>query len=124
MNPSVFREYDIRGHADHDFPDAFVAELGRALAAFFADRDGRRITLGRDCRLSSPRLHAILNRDLVAGGLEVTDIGVVPTPALYFSVSPPAPDGGVMIPASHNPAEDNGLKIVAGRSTIYGADIQ
>jgi phosphomannomutase/phosphoglucomutase len=124
MNPSVFREYDIRGHAERDFPDEFVVDLGRAIVAFFAERQARRITLGRDCRLSSPRIHGLLKSELVAGGLEVTDVGMVHTPGLYFSVFHLAADGGVMITASHNPAEDNGLKIVAGRSTIHGADIQ
>jgi phosphomannomutase/phosphoglucomutase len=124
MNPRIFREYDIRGPADRDLPDQLVADIGRAAAAFFAERAARRITLGRDCRLSSPRIHATLKRALIDGGLEVVDVGVVHTPALYFSVFHLAADGGVMITASHNPAEDNGFKIVAGRSTIHGADIQ
>jgi phosphomannomutase / phosphoglucomutase len=124
MNPRVFREYDIRGHAEDDFPDAFVADLGRSLGAYFADAGARRITLGRDCRLSSPRIHATLKRELLAAGLDVVDVGIVHTPALYFSVFHLAADGGVMITASHNPGEDNGFKIVRGRSTIHGAEIQ
>jgi phosphomannomutase / phosphoglucomutase len=124
MNPRVFREYDIRGHAEHDFPDDFVADLGRSVGATLADAGARRITLGRDCRLSSPRIHATMKRELLAAGLDVVDIGVVHTPALYFSVFHLQADGGVMITASHNPGEDNGFKIVHGRSTIYGAEIQ
>jgi phosphomannomutase/phosphoglucomutase len=124
MNPRVFREYDIRGHAEQDFPDTFVADLGRSLGAYFAEKDARRITLGRDCRLSSPRIHATLKRELLAAGLDVVDVGIVHTPALYFSVFHLAADGGVMITASHNPGEDNGFKIVHGRSTIHGAEIQ
>jgi phosphomannomutase/phosphoglucomutase len=124
MNPRVFREYDIRGHADNDFPDAFVTELGRSMGAYFVDNGARRITLGRDCRLSSPRIHAALKRELLASGLDVVDIGVVHTPALYFSVFHLHADGGVMITASHNPGEDNGFKVVHGKSTIYGAEIQ
>ena len=124
MNPRVFREYDIRGDAENDFPDAFVAELGRSVGAALGDRGARRITLGRDCRLSSPRIHATMKRELLAAGLDVVDVGVVHTPALYFSVFHLQADGGVMITASHNPGEDNGFKIVHGRSTIYGADIQ
>jgi phosphomannomutase/phosphoglucomutase len=124
MNPRVFREYDIRGHAENDFPDAFVTELGRSLGAYFADHGARRITLGRDCRLSSPRIHAALKRELLASGLDVVDIGIVHTPALYFSVFHLHADGGVMITASHNPGEDNGFKVVHGKSTIYGAEIQ
>jgi phosphomannomutase/phosphoglucomutase len=124
MNPRVFREYDIRGNGDADFPDDFVADLGRATGAYFADRGARRITLGRDCRLTSPRIHAAMKRELLASGLDVIDVGIVHTPALYFSVFHLETDGGVMITASHNPAEDNGFKIVAGRTTIYGAEIQ
>src|SRR5215831_12466159 len=124
MNPRVFREYDIRGVADRDFPDADVADLGRALGAAFAAKGQRRITLARDCRVSSPRIHATIKRELLAAGLEIVDVGVVHTPALYFSVFHLGADGGVMITASHNPGEDNGFKIVHGRSTIHGAEIQ
>jgi phosphomannomutase/phosphoglucomutase len=124
MNPRVFREYDIRGHGENDFPDDFVADLGRATGAYLADKGARRITLGRDCRLTSPRIHATMKRELLAAGLDVVDVGIVHTPALYFSVFHLEADGGVMITASHNPAEDNGFKIVSGKTTIYGAEIQ
>ena len=124
MNPRVFREYDIRGHAERDFPDDFVTDLGRSIGAYLADKGARRITLGRDCRLSSPRIHAAIKRELLAAGLDVVDVGIVHTPGLYFSVFHLQADGGVMITASHNPGEDNGFKIVHGKSTIYGAEIQ
>jgi phosphomannomutase/phosphoglucomutase len=124
MNPRVFREYDIRGVADRDFPDDFAADLGRATGAYFAAAGARRVTLGRDCRLSSPRIHAAFKRELLGAGIDVVDVGVVHTPGLYFSVFHLEADGGVMITASHNPAEDNGFKIVSGRSTIYGPEIQ
>ncbi|HMC93597.1 MAG TPA: phosphomannomutase/phosphoglucomutase, partial [Polyangia bacterium] len=119
----MFREYDIRGNAERDFPDDFVTDLGRGMGAYFIDAGARRITLGRDCRLSSPRIHAALKRELLAAGLDVIDVGVVHTPALYFSVFHLNTDGGVMITASHNPGEDNGFKIVSGKTTIYGAEI-
>jgi phosphomannomutase / phosphoglucomutase len=124
MNPRVFREYDIRGVAESDFPDDFVADLGRATGAYFADAGARRVTLGRDCRISSPRIHATFKRELLAAGIDVVDVGVVHSPGLYFSVFHLGTDGGVMITASHNPSEDNGFKIVCGKSTIYGAEIQ
>jgi phosphomannomutase / phosphoglucomutase len=124
MNPRVFREYDIRGVAETDFPDDFVVDLGRAVGAYFADAGARRVTLGRDCRLSSPRIHATFKRELLAAGMDVIDVGVVHSPGLYFSVFHLNVDGGVMITASHNPSEDNGFKIVCGRSTIHGAEIQ
>jgi phosphomannomutase/phosphoglucomutase len=124
MNPRVFREYDIRGVAERDFPEPFVAELGDALAAHFVDRGCKRVTLGRDARVSSPRIHRVMLDRLTAGGLDVVDVGVLHTPGLYFSVFHLEADGGVMITASHNPGEDNGFKIVRGRTTIYGDEIQ
>ena len=124
MNPRVFREYDIRGVAESDFPDDFVADLGRATGAYFADAGVRRVTLGRDCRISSPRIHGTFKRELLAAGIDVVDVGVVHSPGLYFSVFHLGVEGGVMITASHNPSEDNGFKIVCGKSTIYGAEIQ
>jgi phosphomannomutase/phosphoglucomutase len=124
MNPRVFREYDIRGVADADFPDDFAADLGRAAGAYFAEKGFRRVTLGRDCRISSPRIHAAFKRELLGAGIDVVDVGIVHSPGLYFSVFHLQTDGGVMITASHNPSEDNGFKIVAGRSTIHGAEIQ
>jgi phosphomannomutase/phosphoglucomutase len=124
LNPRIFREYDIRGHAERDLTDAVVSALGDALAQQLRQGGARRITLGRDCRLSSPRLHRILRQRLVAGGLSVEDVGVVHSPGLYFSVFHRDADGGVMITASHNPGEDNGFKIMSGRSTLFGDAIQ
>jgi phosphomannomutase/phosphoglucomutase len=124
MNPSVFREYDIRGVAERDFPDDFVAELGQAIGEHLYQSGARRITLARDCRLSSPRIHGIVRKRLLAAGLSVQDIGMVHTPGLYFSVFHLEADGGVMITASHNPEEDNGFKVMRGKSTIFGAEIQ
>ena len=89
MNPRVFREYDIRGNGDADFPDDFVADLGRAMGAFLADKGARRITLGRDCRLTSPRIHAAMKRELLASGLDVIDVGIVHTPGAVLLGLPP-----------------------------------
>ncbi|HJX52057.1 MAG TPA: phosphomannomutase/phosphoglucomutase, partial [Polyangia bacterium] len=124
MNPRVFREYDIRGVAERDFPDGFAAELGDAIGEHLYEAGARRITLARDCRLSSPRIHRVMRERLLAAGLDVQDIGLVHTPGLYFSVFHLQADGGVMITASHNPEEDNGFKIMRGKGTIFGAEIQ
>jgi phosphomannomutase/phosphoglucomutase len=124
MNPRIFREYDIRGVAERDFPDDLTGTLGRAIGDHLWDSGARRITLGRDCRISSPRIHAKVKAGLLASGLAVVDVGVLHSPGLYFSVFHLEADGGVMITASHNPAEDNGFKIVSGRSTIFGAELQ
>jgi phosphomannomutase/phosphoglucomutase len=124
MNREVFREYDIRGIVERDFDDGFVTDLGRAYAALLHRARKQNITLGRDCRLSSPRLHDRLLEGITSGGINVTDIGVVPTPLLYFSVLHWKMDGGAMITGSHNAAEYNGFKLGVGPSTIFGDEIQ
>ena len=85
---------------------------------------GRAINLGRDCRLSSPRLHDALLEGLLSTGCDVTDVGVGPTPLLYYSAVHLKADGAVMITGSHNPSEFNGFKTVCGSGTIYGDQIQ
>ncbi|HTY56354.1 MAG TPA: phosphomannomutase/phosphoglucomutase [Candidatus Binataceae bacterium] len=124
MNPQVFREYDIRGVVETDFDDEFIVNLGRAYATILNRAGKKTITVGRDCRLSSDRLYHLLLEGLLPGGINAVDIGVVPTPLLYFSVAHWKMDGGVMITGSHNAAEYNGFKLGVGPSTIYGDDIQ
>ncbi|MEM7138784.1 MAG: phosphomannomutase/phosphoglucomutase [Myxococcota bacterium] len=124
MNPHVFRQYDIRGHADRDFDDAFVRDLGLSLGTFFAARELRHIAVGRDCRISSPRIHDALVAGLVETGLRVTDIGVGPTPLLYFAVHHLDLDGGVQITGSHNPPDENGFKMMVGKASLFGSDIE
>ncbi len=124
MNPQVFREYDIRGIVEDDFDDEFVVNLGRVYATLLIEAGKRNITLGRDCRLSSDRLRELLLEGLLPAGINVTDIGVVPTPLLYFSMLHWRMDGGAMITGSHNAAEYNGFKLGVGSSTIFGEEIQ
>jgi phosphomannomutase / phosphoglucomutase len=124
FKPTIFREYDIRGAADIELLDPDVEHLGRAFGTYMQRHQGKRISLGRDTRLSSPRLRDALMRGLVASGCDVIDLGVVPTPVLYFSVFHLKTDGAVMITGSHNPSEFNGFKTVCGDSTIHGEAIQ
>jgi phosphomannomutase/phosphoglucomutase len=124
FKPTIFREYDIRGAADLELQDPDVAQLGRAFGTYLRRHAGKRISLGRDNRLSSPRLRDALVRGLKASGCEAIDLGVVPTPVLYYSVFHLKTDGAVMITGSHNPPEFNGFKTVCGESTIHGAAIQ
>ena len=123
MNLHVFRQYDIRGHAERDFGDDFVDALGRALGTFYAERGLKRIAVGRDCRLSSPRLHEAICVGLRQTGMNIVDIGVGPTPLLYFAVHHLDLDGGVQITGSHNPPDENGFKMMVGKDSLYGADI-
>ena len=124
LKPTIFREYDIRGVADTELLTPDIIDLGRGLGTLLQRKSGRSITLGRDCRLSSPRLRDALLEGLVDSGCEVTDIGVVPTPLLYFSAVHLEADGGVMITGSHNPSEFNGFKTVCGAGTLHGESIQ
>ena len=124
FKPTIFREYDIRGIADVELLDPDVEQLGRAFGTYLQRQSGKRVTLGRDTRLSSTRLRDALMRGLVASGCNVTDLGVVPTPVLYYSCVHLRADGGVMITGSHNPSEFNGFKTVCGESTIHGEAIQ
>ncbi|MGF1466969.1 MAG: phosphomannomutase/phosphoglucomutase [Sandaracinaceae bacterium] len=123
-NPHVFRAYDIRGDAERDFPDEVVRELGRALGTFWSRRGARRVAVSRDCRLSSPRIHRALVDGLADTGLSLRDLGVVPTPLMYFAVHHRDLDGGVQVTGSHNPPGDNGFKMMDGPRTMAGDDIQ
>ena len=124
MNPQIFREYDIRGIADRDLTDDVARVVGRAFADWMRERGKSRIAVGRDVRLSSPRIRTALVAGLVEQGATVIDVGEVPTPALYFAVLRLKADGGVMVTGSHNPIEYNGLKLSEGVSSLHGPDIK
>lgn len=124
LKPTIFREYDIRGVAETELQSPDIVQLGRALGTLLQRKSGPRINLGRDCRLSSPRLHDALLEGLLASGCDVTDVGVAPTPLLYFSAVHLKADGAIMITGSHNPAEFNGFKTVCGSGTLHGETIQ
>jgi len=124
INPYVFREYDIRGVVEKDFPKDFVINLGKALGTYYRRNNASKISLGRDCRLSSPSLRDWLLEGLMSAGCEVMDTGLGPTPLLYFSLFHLSVEGGVMITGSHNPPDNNGFKLCLGKSTIYGEEIQ
>ncbi|HEY6079471.1 MAG TPA: phosphomannomutase/phosphoglucomutase [Polyangiaceae bacterium] len=126
MGSHIFREYDIRGVAERDLTSDTAERIGRGVAELIGRASGKapRIAVGRDCRLSGPRIHAALTAGLIRGGAQVVDVGVGPTPALYFGVHHLETDGGVMITGSHNPAPDNGFKIMIGRGSFFGSAIQ
>jgi len=127
MNPQIFREYDVRGRVDEDLTPEVVESLGRGYAVMMIKEKGisnPKIALGRDCRLSSDRLRDNLVKGLTESGCHVIDIGVCPTPMLYFALFNLDVDGGLMITGSHNPPEFNGFKICVGKETIYGPLIQ
>ncbi|MDH4164679.1 MAG: phosphomannomutase/phosphoglucomutase [Nitrospirota bacterium] len=124
FNDEIFREYDIRGIAERDLTDGVIEQLGMAFAEYLRPSGAKTVTIGFDARLSSPRLRDAIARGLNKSGLDVIDLGLCPTPALYFSLYHLKPDAGIMITGSHNPAEFNGFKLCVGKETIYGEEIQ
>ena len=126
MNPTIFREYDIRGVAGDDFDDGFAYALGRAvgtrLRTLHPDTTPK-IAVGRDCRMTSEAYARELTRGLTGCGVDVVDIGMCPTPLLYFALHQLPVQGGLEVTASHNASEYNGFKICIGRSAIYGEAI-
>jgi phosphomannomutase/phosphoglucomutase len=118
MNHRIFREYDIRGGAERDLPDDVVRAIGLAIGETAYGRTGP-VVVGRDCRLSSPHIFTALT-DGIRVIADVVDIGIVPTPVAYFAQQHLLPAATVMITGSHNPAEDNGFKIMVGAETLHG----
>ncbi len=124
LNPHIFREYDIRGVAGRDLTPELVLDLGRALGTYFHHQGAHGIAVGRDCRLSSPGFRDALVRGLAETGRHVVDLGVVPTPMVYFAAFTLDVQGAVQITGSHNPPGENGFKICLGQSTLFGPEIQ
>ncbi len=124
MNPNIFREYDIRGRVPEELNRETAYRLGQCFAAYYQSFGAKRISLGRDCRLSSPELRQGVMEGMMDAGIHVIDVGMVPTPLLYFSLHHSDVDGGIQITGSHNPPEYNGFKVCLGKATIYGEEIQ
>ncbi len=124
VNPNIFREYDIRGIVKDDLPLPVVELLGKAYATYMLEHGAKIVTIGRDVRTTSPSLKEAFAKGMLSTGLDVIDIGVVPTPVLYYSIVHLKTDGGIMITGSHNPREYNGFKMCLGLAPIYGEEIQ
>jgi phosphomannomutase/phosphoglucomutase len=124
LNPSIFREYDIRGIAEKEFDEDFALLLGKVHGTIINEAGGARVSVGRDCRATSDGYAQAVIAGLVSTGLQVVDIGVCPTPLLYFSLFHLDLAGGIEVTASHNPSEYNGFKLCLGKDTLYGAQIQ
>ncbi len=124
INPEIFRQYDIRGVVDKDLTPKIVEIIGKGIGTYLRERNKREIVIGRDARLSSPEFRNSLLAGLISTGCKVIDLGLIPTPLLYFSIFYHEKEGGVMITGSHNPPEYNGFKIMCGEETLYGEQIQ
>jgi phosphomannomutase/phosphoglucomutase len=124
INPVIFREYDIRGTVDTELTPEFARVLGRAYATLALENNMNRIGIGHDCRLSSPGYAQALAEGMADEGIDVVMSGMGPTPQLYFSVFSQDLGGGIQVTGSHNPPHMNGFKILLGKKTLSGAQIQ
>lgn len=123
FHPSLLREYDMRGTIGKTLDEQDAYAVGRSFAAIIRRRGGSRVVVGYDGRLSSPALEAALVRGLADSGVDVLRIGLGPTPMLYYAEAILDVDGGIQITGSHNPADQNGFKLVAQHEPFFGPDI-
>lgn len=141
MNEAIFREYDIRGIADQELSSPVAFSIGAAFIELLSERSGQaysalRVIIGRDARLSGPRLIASLEAGMHALGAQTVHLGLAPTPLLYFALcelgqgpsdtwsAEAVCHGGVVVTGSHNPPEWNGFKLCLGRDALYGEGLQ
>jgi phosphomannomutase/phosphoglucomutase len=124
VSPSIFKAYDIRGVVDETLTEGTVQKIGQALGQLIRHKGLKRCVVGRDGRLSGPRLQAALSEGLAAEGVDVIDIGCVPTPVVYFATHLLETGTGVAITGSHNPPQYNGLKMMVAGATLAGEEIQ
>ncbi len=124
MNPGIFREYDIRGIAGEDICEQDVVDIGKAYGSLLRDQGRKKISVGRDCRITSDRFSQLFIQGIVSTGCDVVDIGTCPTPVLYYSIHHLELDGGAMVTASHNPPEYNGFKLMSGHNSIHSQGLQ
>src|SRR5712671_2077853 len=124
FDPTILREYDIRGIVGQTLFAADAYALGRTFAAMLAEGGGKRVAVGYDGRLTSPELEAALVDGLAEGGADVVRTGRGPTPMLYFAAATLDVHGGIMVTGSHNPPDHNGFKLVLGGKPFFGDAIQ
>jgi phosphomannomutase / phosphoglucomutase len=123
-DPSIFKAYDVRGIVDRTLTQSAVRAIGSALGSLASESAVNCIAVGRDGRLSGPALRDALVDGITSTGIDVTDIGMAPTPVLYFATHHLKTGSGVSITGSHNPPEYNGLKMMLAGATLYGDGIQ
>ncbi len=123
-DPSIFKAYDVRGVVDRTLTQSAVRAIGSALGSLASESGVDRIAVGRDGRLSGPALRNALIDGILSTGTDVVDIGMVPTPVLYFATHHLKTGSGVEITGSHNPSDYNGLKMMMASATLYGDGIQ
>ena len=124
FNRTILREYDVRGIVGSTLTEKDARALGRSYAALAVSEGATRVAVGRDGRTHSPELEAALIEGLTAGGLDVVQIGMGPSPMLYFAVAMLDVQGGIQVTGSHNPADYNGFKMLLNGRSVFGPEIQ
>ena len=124
MNPYIFREYDIRGNVKADFTPEVVVSLGRAFGSFVKRQGGSEIALSGDIRLSTPDLIIAFKEGVLSSGIDIINLGILPTPVNYYSMFSLGASAAVQITGSHNPPEFNGFKLSLNKKAVFGKDIQ
>jgi len=124
INPGIFREYDIRGVAGKDIREEDVVSIGKAYGSLLTKQNKKIVSVGRDCRLTSEKFSQLFIQGIISTGCDVIDIGICPTPVLYFSIQHLNLEGGAMVTASHNPPEYNGFKLLNGTDSIHSQGLQ
>ena len=124
VNKYIFREYDIRGKVVDDFPPAIVVQLGKGFGTFVKRNGFHEIALSGDIRLTTPDLMDQFKKGVLSTGVDVINLGILPTPANYYSMFKLEVGGAVQITGSHNPPEFNGFKMSLDRKAVYGKNIQ
>lgn len=124
VNKYIFREYDIRGNVSEDFPEHVVSKLGKAFGTFINRAGGREVAISGDIRLTTPVLMNQFKAGVLSTGIDVINIGIVPTPVNYFSMFHLGVFSAVQITGSHNPPGFNGFKLSMNKKPVFGDDIQ
>src|SRR3569623_2384525 len=124
FNPTILREYDIRGIVGDTLTEADAYALGRTYAAIARAEGARRIAIGRDGQTHTNKQQASLVRGLTEGGIDAVLIGMGPSPMLYFATYYLDVDGGIQVTGSHNPADYNGFKLLLKGRSVFGQEIQ
>ena len=124
IDSSIFKAYDIRGVVDKTLTFEAARAVGQALGSLAREKNISTLCVGRDGRLSGPKLSKALIEGITDMGVNVKSIGMTPTPVLYFATFLTETGSGVAVTGSHNPPEYNGLKMMMGKDTLYGEGIQ
>jgi phosphomannomutase/phosphoglucomutase len=124
IKAEVFRQYDIRGIVNEELDENSFYLIGKGFGTYIRNKNLKTIVLGGDARHSTPSFMQAFSKGALETGCDIIDLGIVPTPVLYFSIWKLKTDGGAMVTASHNPPRYNGCKLNLGLSSVYADELQ